>query len=169
MQGENTHKAVEILYLNHHGWLLRWLKHRLGCASRAADLSHDTFLRLFANSHLNELNEPRAFLTTVANRVLSNHWRREQLEQAYLQVLRCQPEQYAISPEQQNILIETLLEVDQALSGLPIVVKKAFFMAQLDNMKYADIAAQLGISISTVKRHLIRASARCYFALELGE
>ncbi len=168
-QIETTHKQVQDLYLDHHGWLQQWLKRKLGCSNRAADLAHDTFIRLFNSNQLDEINEPRAFLTTIASRVLSSHWRREKLEQAYLSALAQQPENYAISPEEQTILLETLFEIDQALAGLPVIVKRTFFLAQLDNLKYAEIAAQLDISVSTVKRYLIRASAKCYFALELAE
>lgn len=170
MQDTGSFKAVEELYANHYQWLRHWLQAKLGPAnSHAADLAQDTFIRLFSNSQLSELNEPRAFLTTVASRVLSNHWRRAQLETAYLQALENQPQDVAISPEEQQILFETLVEIDQALSELPMVVKKAFFMAQLDGVKYADIASELDVSVSTVKRYLVRASARCYFALELSE
>ena len=32
----------ERLYLEHHGWLLGWLRRRLECSETAADLAHDT-------------------------------------------------------------------------------------------------------------------------------
>ena len=58
-----------------------------------------------------------------------------------------------------------LLELDQLLDGLPKQVKRAFLLAQLDGLTYAQIGAQLGVSIATVKRHLTKAAMRCYFAL----
>ena len=71
---------------------------RLGLATprtrvvhRAADLAHDTFLRLLSREEPLALQEPRAFLTTVAQRVLGNHWRREQLERALEQSPRGAP------------------------------------------------------------------------------
>ena len=36
------------LYSDHHGWLQRWLKFRLNNAYDAADLAHDTFVRVLA-------------------------------------------------------------------------------------------------------------------------
>lgn len=38
-------------------------------------------------------------------------------------------------------------------------------MAQVDGLGYSEIAAQLGISLATVKRYLSKAAMRCYFAL----
>ncbi len=75
------------------------------------------------------------------------------------------PEEYALSPEEQHCLLETLLEIDRLLDGLPTVVKRAFLYAQLDGLKQADIAKKLNISLSSVKRYLVQAGTQCYFAL----
>ncbi len=161
-------QQIHVLYSHHHGWLFSWLRKKIGCSHRAADLAHDTFLRLLARDEPMAIQEPRAFLTTVAQRVLANHWRREQVERAYLAVLAQVPEALAPSPEERAILLETLVEIDLMLADLPLQVKRAFLYAQLDGLSQAEIAAELGISISTVKRHLVRAGTQCYFALALG-
>jgi len=124
-------------------------------------------VRLLARDEPLALDEPRAFLTTVAQRVLFNHWRREQIERAYLEALAHRPEALAASPEERAVLLETLCEIDAQLNGLPIAVKRAFLLAQLDGASHADIATQLKISISTVKRHLVRAGTQCFFALSM--
>ncbi|MBC3916200.1 sigma-70 family RNA polymerase sigma factor [Undibacterium sp. CY18W] len=158
-------QQVGALYSDHHGWLYGWLRQKLGCSHRAADLAQDTFLRLLAREEQLALHEPRAFLTTVAQRVLANHWRREQIERAYLEALAHAPQAFAPSPEERAILLETLIEIDRLLAGLPAQAKRAFLLAQLDGMSQAEIAVELDISISTVKRHLVRAGTQCYFAL----
>lgn len=161
----DTRQQIHSLYSNHHGWLHAWLRKKLGCTHRAADLAHDTFVRLLAREEPVVIQEPRAYLTTIAQRVLANHWRREQIERAYLEVLALAPEALAPSPEERAILLEILVEIDLLLDGLPAQVKRAFLHAQLDGMGHGEIAAALGISISTVKRHLVRAGAQCFFAL----
>ncbi|WP_327438843.1 sigma-70 family RNA polymerase sigma factor [Pseudomonas donghuensis] len=157
--------SLEGLYLDHHNWLTGWLRRRLGCPDSAADLAQDTFMRLLQARETPLLNEPRAFLTTVAKRVLCNHYRRQDLERAYLQALAQLPEALAPSEEHRAIIFETLLELDRLLDGLPLAVKRAFLMAQVDGLGYSEIAAQLGISLATVKRYLSKAAMRCYFAL----
>ncbi|VFR44871.1 hypothetical protein BER2_4156 [plant metagenome] len=32
-------QQIENLYTDHHGWLLAWLRRRVGCGHRAADLA----------------------------------------------------------------------------------------------------------------------------------
>lgn len=157
--------TVEVLYLDHHNWLTGWLRRRLGCPHSAADLAQDTFMRLLSARETPSIAEPRAFLTVVAKRVLFNHYRRQDLERAYLQALADMPEQLAPSEEERAIILQTLMELDQLLDGLPNPVKRAFLLAQVDGLSYADIGAQLGVSIATVKRHLNKAALRCYFAL----
>lgn len=157
--------TVEHLYTTHHRWLSGWLRSRLGCPHSAADLVQDTFMRVLTARELPQLLEPRAFLTTVAKRVLFNHYRRQDLERAYHAALAQQPEHFAPSEEDKAIILQTLVELDELLDGLPNPVKRAFLLAQVDGLGYAQIGEQLGISIATVKRHLHKAALRCYFAL----
>ncbi|WP_420213824.1 sigma-70 family RNA polymerase sigma factor [Janthinobacterium fluminis] len=158
-------QQVARLYDHHHGWLQGWLRKKLGCSHRAADLAHDTFLRLLAREEPVALAQPRAFLTTVAQRVLANHWRREQIERAYRDALALAPEALAPGPEERAMLLETLFELDRLLDGLPQPVKRAFLFAQLDGLSHAEIALALGVSVTTVKRYLVRAGTQCYFAI----
>ena len=162
MSQSNT---VEVLYQDHHSWLTGWLRRKLGCPQNAADLAQDTFMRLLTARETPPLTEPRAFLTVVAKRVLFNHYRRQDLERVYLQALAEMPEQVAPSEEERAIILQTLMELDELLDGLPSPVKRAFLLAQVDGLGYAEIGAQLGISVATVKRHLSKAALRCYFAL----
>ena len=156
---------VESLYLDHHSWLTGWLRRRLGCPDSAADLAQDTFIRVLSAREPVAIIEPRAFLTTLAKRVLFNHYRRQDLERAYLETLAQMPEMLAPSEEDKAIILQTLIELDQLLDGLPRLVKRAFLLAQVDGLTYPQIAAALGISVATVKRHLHKAALRCYFAL----
>ncbi|VFT48777.1 RNA polymerase sigma factor [Pseudomonas aeruginosa] len=68
------------------------------------------------------------------------------------------------SEETRAIVLETLVELDRLLDGLPPLAKETFLLAQLDGLGYAEIATQLGISLSSVKRYMLKAAQRCYFA-----
>ncbi|EKN44434.1 MULTISPECIES: sigma-70 family RNA polymerase sigma factor [Pseudomonas syringae group] len=159
-----TH-TVDGLFRAHNAWLTGWLRRRLGCPHSAADLAQDTFIKVLGARDTQQIVEPRAFLTTIARRVLCNHYRRQDLERAYYQALSELPESVAPSEEERAIILETLVELDQLLDGLPGPVKSAFLMSQVDGLSHGEIASALGISIATVKRHLNKAALRCYFAL----
>ena len=148
---------IATLYADHHGWLQGWLRKKLGSTACAADVAHDTFVRLLDREDAVAAREPRALLATVAQRVLFNHYRRQTLEQAYLDLLAQLPPLHTPSPEDRAMLLATVFELDRMLDSLPPPVKRAFLLRQLDELPQEDIARRLGISLATVKRHLQRA------------
>lgn len=153
--------TVEALYTDHHGWLHRWLGRKLGCAHRAADLAQDTFVRVLTSRRPNNLRAPRAYLTTIARNLLADHWRRLELERAYQQALAHLPECEAPPPEIRLQMLHTLMQVDTCLQALPAVARQVFLLSQLDGMAYAEIATELKLSLSTVKRHMSRGFLAC--------
>ncbi|MGF0239981.1 sigma-70 family RNA polymerase sigma factor [Rhodococcus sp. IEGM1300] len=152
---------VAELYQQQHGWLQNWLRRRLNCSHSAADLAQDTFMRLLAKDQVPELHAPRTFLAKVAQSVLSNHYRRQKIERAYLEALAAMPELTVPSLETQAILLETLIALDAALEGLERPVREAFLWSQVDGLSHAEIAQRLDISVTTVKRYIAKAGAMC--------
>lgn len=149
------------MYLAHHGWLQAWLRKKLGNPCDAADLAQDTFIRILAARNAVTIDEPRAYLTTVARGVLINWYKRQALERAYLEALALMPEPEAPSPEQRAIILQTLHEIDAMLDALQPVARKVFLLSQLEGMKYEDIAALTGVSLTSVKRYMCQAFRQC--------
>jgi len=154
---------VSQLYSDHHSWLQGWLRQKTGCPHNAADLVHDTYMRVIEARNTAAIETPRAFLVTIAKRVLASYFRHLEVERAYLATIAHLPEPEVPSPETQAILIETLLEIDRILDGLPAKVRTAFLWAQIDGMPYAEIAERLDVSLSSVKQYMARAIRHCYF------
>ena len=157
---------VQLLYTGHHQWLQQRLQHRLGNAADAQDMAADTFVCVLTSATPPDaIREPRAFLTTIAKRLLINHWRRRDLERSYLEALGAQPEPLMPSPEELAVLQETLAHVANALDGLSLPAQQAFLLSQLDGLGYEAIAERLGISHSTVRRHMAEGFRRIALAL----
>ena len=138
MSAESSGDQVQQLYLQHHRWLTGWLQRRLGCSFRAADLCHDTFVRILsadnAATQVQAVREPRSYLATIANRVL----------------------------------LEALQQLDCMLTGLGSKVREAFLLSQLQGLRYSEIAERLGVSVSMVKKYMAKATEHCLlYALEL--
>lgn len=161
-------EATQALYLQHHGWLVARLRRKLGCAWDAADLAQSTFVRVLTarGQPADTLAEPRAYLTTIAQRLLANHLRRRQIERAYLDALATLPEPVAPPPDARLMVLETLVAIDRLLDGLPLAARKAFLLWRLEELTQEQIAAQLGISRTSVRRHLAAAAQRCYFHVD---
>ena len=59
-------QGIEGLYAEHHGWLRGWLRGRLGNAFDAADLAHDTYLRILSSGRMPEPQQSRQHLAQIA-------------------------------------------------------------------------------------------------------
>lgn len=154
--------VVQTLYSTHHNWLNTWLRSRLGNAADAADLAQDTFVRLLQKTERFELKAPRAFLRTIARGLVIDHWRREEIQRAYLESIAHLPEALAPSAETRAVVLELLEKVAFLLDGLKPNVRKAFLLAQCDGLAYKQIARQMGVSVRSVERYIAQALYHCY-------
>ncbi len=152
---------LHTLYQEHQGWLQGWLRKKLGCACDAADLVHDTYLRVLARREPGDIREPRSYLATIAHGLMVNHLRRRDLERAYLETLAHLPEAQSPSPESRAMALEALCEIDAMLDGLPVAVRRAFLLCQLEGLTHADIAKTLGVSVGSVRLYIARALRQC--------
>lgn len=158
---------VQQVYHDHYAWLQAWLRRRLGCSQQAADLAQDTFLRLICQPQGDRIREPRAWLTTVAHGLMVNHWRRKDIENAYLQVLAEQEFHFSPSLEQQAMVVDALLAIDQMLATLPGKVRQAFLLVHLDGLTYRQVAEQLAVSERMVKKYMAQAMLNCLLCQDL--
>nr|WP_178124623.1 sigma-70 family RNA polymerase sigma factor [Pseudomonas sp. WS 5410] len=149
------------LYDDNHRWLRAWLYRQLKCPQDAADLTQDTFIRILDARQLHQLDEPRAFLSTVARRLLFSFWRRKRLEQTYLDSLAQLPHAYTPSEEDLALVREALESIDRLLNGLPPCVRQIFMLNRLEGLSQPVIAQQLSVSLATVERDLRRAFLHC--------
>lgn len=157
-----SNDLVQNLYSAHHGWLHTWLRHRLGNAADAADVAQDTFMRLLQRREHLQIQQPRAFLRTVARGLIIDHWRREELHKAYLEALALVPEANTPDVETRELLLELLERIAKMLDGLKPKVRTAFSLAQCEGLRHQEIAQQMGVSVRTVERYIADALYHCY-------
>lgn len=161
MPESQLHSQFSTLYGEHNTWLRTWLFRRLGCREVAADLAQDTFVRVLSKGLSARIEQPRAFLSTIAHGLFVNLLRRRQLEARYLEALAQLPEACAPSAQERWQLLEALQALDALLDGLPAKVRSAFLMCQLEGLSHEQIAASLGVSKSSVRQYIARALLHC--------
>lgn len=170
MQASHPPKAdnLDALYKGYHGWLLSWLRRRLDCPHNAADMAQDTFVRLLTVGAYTVPREPRAFLATIARRLLVDRSRRQKLERAYREELERHAEymEQAPSPEQLLAAVQALDHIARALSRMSTRVQQAFILRHLEGYSHAQIAEQLQVSIKSVQKYLVQALLHCHAAVD---
>lgn len=142
--------------------LLRFLTLRGAAPSAAEDILQDMSLRISAGG-IGPVMEPRAYLYKMA----ANHFqlqrrsdgRRAQREEDWAETRG--GEDASIDPEpsaESRILHREHLEIlDAALARLPERTRTIFLRFRLERDAQKRIAADLGISVSAVEKHLARA------------
>ena len=158
--------SVHALYEAHQSWLFQWLRKKTQCSEQAADLSHDTYIRVLQNGHTPPPESSRSHLVQIAKGLMIDRFRRLAVERAYLDSLQAHPEWQQPSPEEERLVLEALLAVDTALATVSQRTRDVFFLSQLDGLTYSNIAQRLGISFSTVRKDMFTALKACYLAME---
>ncbi|WP_110973028.1 sigma-70 family RNA polymerase sigma factor [Pseudomonas huaxiensis] len=162
-------REITALYSEHHGWLLTWLRRKLGCANNAADLAQDTFARILnARESVAGIREPRAYLSITAKRLVIDQSRRKKIETAYLDelALTAQALEGFQSPEQIHATLEALEQIAFILEGMHENSRQAFVLYYLEDLTQVQIAAQLKLSERTVRKYLIQALLHCSHSLD---
>ena len=158
------HTEIAALYVDHHGWLLRWLRRRLHSAAEAADLAHDTFLRLLTGQRSRSFasaGETRAYLRVTAQNLCINLWHRQEIERAWLDMLASTPEASYPSAERQAIVLQALEEIGHMLSALSPKAARAFTLAVVCEMTDDEVGAELGVSGRMVRKYVAQAMLGC--------
>lgn len=165
MTAPDSH-ALHLLYTEHNGWLQGWLRSRLGNSSDAADLAQDTFMRVLVARNVTSIREPRTYLSSIARALMIDRFRRRAVEDAYMTALAARPEALDISPETRLSILETLTAIDSMLDGLGERTRSIFLAVQLEGLSYVAASELLGVSVTTVKKHLIRAMTHCLLLVD---
>ena len=158
---------IDALYREHHQWLLAWLRKKMNCPQNAADLSHDTFVRLLSLPEMPVLREPRAYLLVTANRLMINLNRKHKVEAETLRSVATLISEQIDQDVSHIIAVRQLLEATilMLIDGLDERSRQAFLLARVDGMTYAEIAETMQVSVSRVKQHLVKALAYCHVHL----
>jgi RNA polymerase sigma-70 factor (ECF subfamily) len=148
------------------GW--RGLLRRVAKATRSRDpedLLQSAFVRLEEYRSRAEVADPRAFLVRVAVNLAHDERRtpaarlpREPLDAGGLGLADDKPLQDEVLEVRNR-----LRKVQQALGELSPRTRQVFLMHRIEHLKYREIAAELGITVSAVEKHVAKAA---YFLSE---
>jgi len=148
--------------LKYRGELLRFLRARRATDEEAEDILQDLFIKVGA-LHSGPIAEPRAYLYKITANLLFDRRRsaarRARRERLWLDTAQGAEQEIDEAPsiEQEMIAREELGRVFASLETLPERTTEILRMFRIDGIPQKDIAAQLGISLSAVEKHLQRA------------
>jgi RNA polymerase sigma-70 factor (ECF subfamily) len=148
------------LPIDREGWrdLLRRVTRRARGRSDAEDLLHSAWLRLERYRAEHNVENPQAFLVRTAVNIGIDTNRHDS-------ILPHEREDRAAeiasdAPLQDEVLVARarLERVKEGLAKLTPRTREVFLMHRIQDMKYREIAQELGISQSAVEKHIARAA-----------
>jgi RNA polymerase sigma factor (sigma-70 family) len=153
--------AIEALSLRFRPALIGYFRRRVKDAVEAEDLAQEVFLRMLHRGNVADLEDVRAYLFETASSVLLDRARRGAVRHREDHE-RFDPQAHAgetIPIERVFIGRESLNRASIALLELPERTRTIFILRRVEGMRYAEVAQRLGISVSAVEKHMVRAVA----------
>ena len=140
-------------------WLRRYFRRRVRNDAEVEDMIQDVFARMVARDSAEPVEQLGGYVLKTASSVLADRARRWSshgggLHVAFDSELHGEEE---IDPERILGGKEELHAATAALLSLPERTRTVFILRRLEGQKYRDIATHLGISVSAVEKHMLRA------------
>lgn len=125
----------------------------------AEDMVQEVALRLHQRQGEGRIQSPEGYAVQVARSVLTDRWRRDATRQreAHVSLEDYHHPVEEISPARVLEGKERLTKVMQSLQDLPERTRQAFVLHRFEEMSYGAIASHLGISVSAVEKHIMKA------------
>lgn len=169
---ENTRSKedyVRDIYLQHREELCRHIVKKCGVKfSEAEDIVHSAFTRFVGLESPGSIENPRAFLYTTSYNIAIDLQRHNQVQQKYSQAVVNNDAEIteSLGPEREVESKQRLGIISRALWGMPKKRRQLLMMSRFDGLSYAEIARQVGLSETVVRKHISNALADCHKALQ---
>ena len=151
-------RAAAIL-MRRHTPRVRWRLITLIGGDDVDDHVQDVFIRLF--EQLPRMRDPsalRGFLAGITLRVACSELRRRRRSRTSVTVDGDLPEP-DVAPSDHGPPQEAAWRLEGILRALAPSTRRVFVLRYVEKLELSDLAARMGISVATAKRHLARAAA----------
>jgi RNA polymerase sigma factor (sigma-70 family) len=141
--------------------LTGYFRRRIRQQEDAHDLVQEVFLRLSTRGRLAGIENLKGYAFQVADSVLTDRQRRRSVRHVDAHV-ELDPERMGepeLAPDRIVAGRDALKRALAALDQLPERTRTIFVLRRLEGMRYIEIAKRLGLSVSAVEKHMVRAIA----------
>jgi len=140
-------------------FIARFMRNR----SDVDEVAQEAFLQAFSVEKTGSVEQPKSLLFRIAKHLAVSRLRRKANQiVSYLEdsvdsnVLQTED-----SPEDEVIARQTLAVHCEAVAALPPQCRQVYLLRKVHGLSHKEIAAHLGIAVSTVEKHLIKGGQDC--------
>jgi RNA polymerase sigma factor (sigma-70 family) len=154
---------VERLSLKFRAPLLRFFRKRTGRDAEIEDLVQEVFIRLATGGRVESVEKPEAYLFRTAANVLEDRQRHlkaraSEAHEPYDEELHGIARE-TLNPERTLLGTQAIEQLVAALYELPERTRTVFALYHFEDLDHAEIGRRLGITVSTIEKHMSRANA----------
>lgn len=150
-------------YVRHESSLKRFIARFLRRSPDIDDIAQEAFLRAYAVERDRPIEQPKSFLFRIAKHIAFSQLSRKSRQITdYLDDLGdSEIDQTEPSAEDETSARQLLGLHCEAVAQLPPQCRQVYLLRKVHGLSHKEIAAQLGIAVSTVEKHLIKAVDQC--------
>ena len=146
-------KGFKDIYDVHFDAVRRYVYYRCGDMETASDLAQDVFMKVWEKRDSLNNRYIKPFLYRMATNYSISHYRKEKSQINFEQSMKI--EHYADStPEDETSFNELTAAYERILKQMTDRQRTVYLMSREKEMKYAEIANRLQISVKAVEKHI---------------
>lgn len=130
----------------------RYVLYRSGDEEIATDVAQETFMRVWEKQMVVDPQRVKGLLLKIAGDLFISQYRRKQVANNFFNTF--QPSGKSSTPEDELSFQELLKAYDVALKTMPEKQRTVFLMNRIDELKYKEIADQLGLSVKAIEKRM---------------
>ena len=133
----------------------RYILYRSGNEDVATDIAQETFMRIWEKQMVIDPGRVKGLLLKIAGDLFISQYRRQQVANNFFNTF--QPGGKSPTPEDEINFQELMKAYDTALKTMPEKQRTVFLMNRIDELKYKEIADQLGLSVKAIEKRMSQA------------
>lgn len=154
---------IKALFQRHNDELVRYLTGHLKSRDEAVEVAQEAYVRLLRLDDASTIGFLRAFLFRTATNIAIDRQRKTARAQSYAEseTASAASDIFGFTPEREVAARQSLNRVVECIESLPPKCKHAFVEFKLRHRSYEDIAEEMAISTSMVRKYVLRALVHC--------
>ena len=155
---DDDYQAFDKIFRQYYRSLCRFASFYIEKEEIVEELVTDAFVKIWEKRQsMSKVSYPKAYLyKTVKNEVLKYLSKPQSVDTLLNEIDDLAPHN-PLEADHPLLEADVLQQLHRSLQKLPTQTRMAFELHRFDGLTYADIASLMGISVSTVEKHLVKA------------